>query len=86
MFRSIVSYSVAAALLMCCNEVGRTQTPTEPDYGAELPRIAPLDPEQAKQSFELVDGFKIDLVASEPLVVDPIAFYLTLAVGYLLSR
>ncbi|MHC4994244.1 MAG: DUF7133 domain-containing protein, partial [Planctomycetota bacterium] len=32
----------------------------------------PLSPEQAMASFELVDGFRLELVASEPLVEDPI--------------
>jgi len=45
----------------------------ERDYTAELPRIAPLMPEDAIASFEVLPGFKIDQVAAEPLVADPIA-------------
>ncbi|MFN9912228.1 MAG: cytochrome C, partial [Pirellulaceae bacterium] len=41
---------------------------------AELPRIPPRSPEEAKASFELAPGFAIELVASEPVVVDPVAF------------
>ena len=44
------------------------------DYSAELPRIAPLSPEEALREFEIVDGFEIELVACEPLVTDPVAF------------
>lgn len=42
------------------------------DYTAELPRIAPLSPADAIASFEVHPGFKIDQVAAEPLVADPI--------------
>lgn len=45
----------------------------ERDYTAELPRIAPLMPEEALSSFEVLPGFKMDQVAAEPLVADPIA-------------
>lgn len=44
------------------------------DYSAELPRIAPLSPEESQKQFEILDGFRVELVASEPLVVDPVAF------------
>jgi putative membrane-bound dehydrogenase-like protein len=44
------------------------------DYSAELPRIAPLSPEDEYKSFEILDGFEVELVAAEPLVFDPIAF------------
>jgi putative membrane-bound dehydrogenase-like protein len=47
---------------------------TTDSLAAELPRIPPRSPEEAKASFQLASGFAIDLVASEPLVVDPVAF------------
>ncbi len=41
---------------------------------AELPKPpGPLTPKEEKDSFKLPDGFKIELVASEPAVVDPVA-------------
>jgi len=43
------------------------------DYSAELPRIEPLEPEAAIKSFEIVPGFKLEQVAAEPRVADPIA-------------
>lgn len=43
------------------------------DYSAELPRIEPLSPADALKSFEIVPGFKLEQVAAEPLVADPIA-------------
>ncbi len=43
------------------------------DYSAELPRIPPTDPQQALKSFTVAPGFKIELVASEPLIGTPVA-------------
>lgn len=43
------------------------------DYAAELPRIAPREPAEALKSFQLREGFRIDLVAAEPLVQSPVA-------------
>ena len=39
----------------------------------ELPRSAPLEPAAALASFRIVPGFRVELVAAEPLVVDPVA-------------
>ncbi|MEM7476686.1 MAG: PVC-type heme-binding CxxCH protein, partial [Planctomycetota bacterium] len=44
------------------------------DYSSELPRFKPLSPQEALASFQILPGFRIELVAAEPLVVDPIAF------------
>jgi putative membrane-bound dehydrogenase-like protein len=58
-------------------EVAKDQSnPDTPDkdYSAELPRIPPQSVEQAITSFDVMEGFDIQLVASEPLVTDPIAF------------
>lgn len=43
------------------------------DYAAELPRIAPLEPDAAAASFEILPGFQLELAAAEPLVEDPVA-------------
>ena len=43
------------------------------DYGAELPRIAPKEPAEALATFKVIPGFRIEQVAAEPLVRDPIA-------------
>jgi len=43
------------------------------DYSAELPRIAPTEPAEALGTFEVRPGFKIEQVAAEPLVRDPVA-------------
>lgn len=43
------------------------------DYTSELPRIAPVMPEDAVATFDVHSGFQIDQVAAEPLASDPIA-------------
>lgn len=43
------------------------------DFSSELPRIPPLEPDAALASFEVLDGYKIEQTAAEPLVVDPVA-------------
>ena len=47
-------------------------TPEAADPG-ELPRIRPLEPAAAIDSFAVRPGFRVELVASEPLVRDPVA-------------
>src|SRR3989454_1095687 len=39
----------------------------------ELPRTPPVEPAQALSTFKVRPGFHLELVASEPLVIDPIA-------------
>src|SRR5436189_4329519 len=46
----------------------------EPEVSvADLPRVPPTPPEKVLSTFKVKPGFKIELVAAEPLVVDPIA-------------
>lgn len=45
----------------------------ERDYSNELPRIDPLEPTEALESFELRPGFRLEQVAAEPLLADPVA-------------
>lgn len=43
------------------------------DLAKELPRIAPLEPDAALRSFKIHDGFRLEPVAVEPLVTDPVS-------------
>ena len=43
------------------------------DYSDELPRIAPVAPQDAVDQFTIKKDFRVDLVAAEPLTADPIA-------------
>ncbi len=45
----------------------------EGDLAKELPRIKPLDPAAALASFRIHPGFRLEPVAVEPLVTDPVS-------------
>jgi hypothetical protein len=38
-----------------------------------LPRTSPMEPPEAIKSFRVLDGFRLDLLAAEPLITDPVA-------------
>jgi len=42
------------------------------DYKDELPRLKPTEAADATKTFKLADGYRIELVASEPLVASPV--------------
>ena len=39
----------------------------------ELPRVPPTAPADAMATFKVADGFRIEQLAAEPMVVDPVA-------------
>ena len=39
----------------------------------KFPRFAPVEPGEASKTFRAQDGFKMELLASEPMVTDPVA-------------
>lgn len=45
----------------------------EQDYKDQLATVPELSPEEALKSFQVASGFRIDLAAAEPNVVDPVA-------------
>jgi putative membrane-bound dehydrogenase-like protein len=52
---------------MCaCAALPQTATPS-------FPRVPPLSPAEAAKSFRVLHGFRMELVAAEPLVTDPVA-------------
>lgn len=73
----IVRHLVAVALLggiVAASEAQEDRPDSlDRNYAEELPRIAPLSPQEALDSFEIHPDFNIELVAAEPLVHDPIA-------------
>jgi putative membrane-bound dehydrogenase-like protein len=66
---------IVMSLLLAANVLLAQAPPdsVERDYAAELPRIAPTAPASVGQKFHVAPGYRLDLVAAEPLVVDPIA-------------
>lgn len=44
-----------------------------PDFSAELPRIPAKSPAEALDTFQVLPGFRIEQIAAEPLVHDPVA-------------
>jgi hypothetical protein len=77
MKRFLVLVTLLAMIASLAATAARGEEPAKDsldrDYAAELPRIAPLSPEEALKSFDVAPGFQIELVAAEPLVVDPVA-------------
>lgn len=53
--------------------VDPTKDKAEPDYSAELPRLAPKTPEESLKSMRLKAGFYAEIVAAEPLIRSPMA-------------
>ena len=42
------------------------------DYKDRLPRIPPKEPAESMKTFHIIDGFRVELVAAEPMVCDPV--------------
>ena len=63
--------------LIFCRRLHRSSTVTlfaaEPPQSLKdrLPRLAPKEPADAFKTFKVLDGFRMDLVAAEPLVAQP---------------
>ncbi len=43
------------------------------DINLQLERVPPMSPEQSRDSTEVLPGFRMDLAAAEPNVIDPVA-------------
>jgi putative membrane-bound dehydrogenase-like protein len=48
-------------------------TETDLDFADQLPRVPPRSPQDALRAFHILDGFRIELAAAEPLIADPVA-------------
>src|SRR5688500_12701959 len=60
--------------ISCLALVSAGTSAAEPPVSAsELPRVPATEPAKALSTFQLRPGIKLELVAAEPLVVDPIA-------------
>lgn len=59
-----------AALLLLAPQLQSAEPVADPN---ELPRIPPTEPADALKTFTVKKGFRLELVASEPLVTDPVS-------------
>ena len=85
MMNSVLSsaYAVLRTLLVVCclGNLSNAQTTNKSQIdravqqrlAAELPRVLAKNPEQAQETFRLLDGFRMELVAPELIVTDPVA-------------
>src|SRR5580704_4444552 len=75
---SILSLSaIAMTALLSVSLLAKHPTnpgPEDPPIRFHLPPPKPLPVEEALKTFKLPPGFRIECVASEPMVEDPIAF------------
>jgi len=70
--KSLVIYNLILISLTCIAQDKETDS-VDRDYTAELPRIKPVEAKAALSTFTIANGFRIEQVAAEPTVVDPIA-------------
>ena len=77
---TIFLQSLIPILMMCIPAIGEAQNgdrqgevQQENWRQWEVPEAPVLSPEEALQSFQMAPGFQVELAASEPQVVDPIA-------------
>ena len=61
---------VSSAMAQNGDKAGEDQKPLPPDL--DVPAAPVLSPEEALKTFQLAPGFRIQLVASEPLIHDPV--------------
>ena len=73
---SLLASSAAAATLLVVPLLAinkKNAGPTEFELKFKLPPPTPLSPEEERKTFKLEPGFRIELVASEPMIECPIA-------------
>src|SRR5438128_5535718 len=58
------------SLLSASAVKGAESPPVDPK---DLPRVPPVEATNALKTFQIKKGFRVELVAAEPLVMDPIA-------------
>lgn len=61
--------AIVASAVLACKVFGADLHVDEKD----LPRVPATEPDKATSTFQLREGFRLELVASEPLIVDPVA-------------
>ena len=70
---SAVVFLVIAIAVAGFLATGSSQPKAANDLAKELPRIPPKEPKDAIKTFTIAPGFRIELVACEPLIRSPVA-------------
>ncbi len=71
--RAVAASAIAALAVFCSLALPDVRADELSVDDGDLPRFQPLDPAAALESFAIAPGFRIELAAAEPEVVDPIA-------------
>ena len=80
--RKLASFLVLALAITSVAAVGAETPPAKPATGPggaepgadiKLERVPPMSPEQSLANTEVAKGFRMDLAAAEPQVIDPVA-------------
>src|SRR5262245_11275176 len=71
--QSLCSLAVGGLLMVHPLQAQPPKDSLDRDYAAELPRIPATEPAAAMKTFHVAPGFRIEQVAAEPLVADPVA-------------
>ena len=66
---SVLARTYLGIAVLCCGAAGSDGI----DYSTDLPRVPPTEPGDAIETFTVAPGFRVDLVAAEPLVNSPVA-------------
>jgi putative membrane-bound dehydrogenase-like protein len=70
---SLQRFTLFLPLALAASLAFGAEPANEKDYRVELPRIPPRSPVEALKSFQIRPGFRVELVAAEPLVQSPVA-------------
>ncbi|MEX2565276.1 MAG: PVC-type heme-binding CxxCH protein [Cyclobacteriaceae bacterium] len=69
-------FAVSFLIVISCNpSADKEEKMAGPTVDPSELRTLPKEPEESLATFEIKEGFKIEQVAAEPLVVDPMAMY-----------
>ncbi len=70
---SLCACCAAVTLMTLTHAAEPASQEPQPNFAAELVRVAPLAPPEALAAFEVQPPFQVEVVAAEPLVNDPVA-------------
>ncbi len=71
--QSLQTWLAVCVLALMASILSAHSEPPELSAARDLPRIPAVEPAQALKTFQVKKGFRVELAASEPLVIDPIA-------------